>query len=361
MAQKVNENLLQHVAGQYAIEIGDIFQADHIVEFYNATSARQHLWYFWLEHHYVPTADPEAVRNKLVYAKAKDILSEAMGGHAIGLLRVFGKLPTAAMRKPAYSLLPEIILNKKNAAKLACHRSSLSERDIAILAVLPDQLCTCQIFGLIDNEVNAAAIAEISKLAMQANPTISWGKIRQALGKCDDIKSVFDVIEELAVRGLRFPAPPFTGISQAVPLDDPRKLMNAGLTYRNCLRGATALLIEVCMGETYFYEWHGEEQAILQLGYHPVWGWQISEVKKSGNESVSRCTLREIAEEFGISPLQTGYIWTRLEALTTLKSGADLDTEDWNSVQEFLRYSGVPMLTEEFHPSQTDTDLILAA
>lgn len=111
--------------------------------------------------------------------------------------------------------------------------------------------------------------------------------IIQSLKDANDFKTLeqrlYQLTQHLKLRA-KFPEPPFPGSTLLTPISTGKALQQEGLAMHNCVPGFAEDILE---GKTYFYHWHGAEEATVQLmkTNDNIWypkeylGWNNSELK----------------------------------------------------------------------------------
>ncbi len=94
---------------------------------------------------------------------------------------------------------------------------------------------------------------------------------------------------------LRVPEPPIHASGVCQPICSADELARAARRFRNCLRN---FIPDVIRGEMYFYVWHGDETAVIQLKPERPFGWLVNEIWGVQNRRPSRDCRDTIQRHF---------------------------------------------------------------
>jgi hypothetical protein len=113
-------------------------------------------------------------------------------------------------------------------------------------------------------------------------------------------KKPIDALVDVLV-GAEFPEPPFPGTELLHPVTSRAHLERIGDEFNNCLKHrywASRAILKVINGARYFYEWRGDQPALLSFVRLQNVGWFLDEVEGANDIPVSEYTRREIIRAF---------------------------------------------------------------
>ena len=112
-----------------------------------------------------------------------------------------------------------------------------------------------------------------------------------------------------------FPAPPWPGTDLLKPVTSRTALHRIGVELKNCLsapRWLAQAVLKVLNGTVYFYEWGGEQRALLQFVRLQDIGWYLEQIESVDGEDISEMSQKAVIETCLGSPVmcacqQTGF------------------------------------------------------
>lgn len=286
------------LAGSFANDVAAIWAGERRNEYLTAPDARRHVWHAWLAAHEIATAaTAEASYEHLMHARGRVLMADAYGACPAGLLSALGRLGPQARHPKAYRALVDLLARGGAAAKHVCHAKEITDGLIVGLAALPERMARSH-----------EAVASLVKLGLsgQGLATFAWALTRMhAFFGEDATDTVLDAAkpwEALWETHLAhgFPPPPWPATERLLPVDSAARLHEAGHRLKNCLRGGEylrELSRRVVDGTTYFYEWRGEEAALLMFRRVGRLGWYLSESGGAGNHWLSAGSRDAIVAE----------------------------------------------------------------
>jgi hypothetical protein len=114
-----------------------------------------------------------------------------------------------------------------------------------------------------------------------------------------------------------FPAPPWPGTDLLKPVTSRAALHRIGIELKNCLETPSWLarsVLKVLNGTDYFYEWRGEQRALLQFVRLLDVGWYLEQIEGIEGEGVSETTQQQIIDTCSGSPVMCAYEPTGFES-----------------------------------------------
>src|SRR5829696_1532299 len=165
------------------------------------------------------------------------------------------------------------------------------------LAILPPALNTKPLIKLLDRE--KIAPGDLAAFAWTAT-RIGQEKGPEVYRSLISAKKPIDALVEVLV-GAEFPQPPFPGTELLHLVTSRVQLQRIGEEFNNCLRHrywASRAILKVINGARYFYEWRGDQPALLSFVRLQNVGWFLDEVEAANQDAVSENTRREIMWAF---------------------------------------------------------------
>ncbi|MEO8926705.1 MAG: hypothetical protein ABI306_06025 [Caulobacteraceae bacterium] len=288
------------IAGEFSARVKAIWRGARLVEYLTAPDARRHLWHAWLSAHGATPVDENAAATDLAYVllsrqSAKALMEAAYGDCPPGLLNALGRLGAEARTRHAYRALVTVLARGGPAAKCVLHAKSPTDELIIGLAGLPrDQGCANVTIKLFLK----------SAFGAQKLGAFAWGLAR--IGRLYGEKAVDEIVHAAdpwaamwdALYIHDFPAPPWPAIRRLAPVPSHADFLDAAVRFNNCLTNgeiARRALRQIVNGHAYFYEWLGEEAALLKFQKAGALGWYLCEANGVRNAWLSESTRAEIA------------------------------------------------------------------
>ena len=294
---------LQLIAAAFAEDVGRIWAGRRIGEYLSPPDGRRHLWHACLAAEagiFRPhDRDPAEVSYARFTAwKGKHLIAQAYGICAPGLPGALTRLGPKARRPEVYRALVNVMESGGTGARFLSQSATLSNALILAVAVLPPELRLKRVLRELDGRrgpEEAAFFAwSLGRLAAlqggdAAAAILAAPRPMQALAK--------------ARESFPFPAPPWAGDERLRPVTTPRRLMEIAKAFDNCLLHFPDCSIgEVRTGAKYFYEWRGEEPALLEFTACPPLGWRLAEAKGPKNAPLSARSRAAILAALALCP-----------------------------------------------------------
>ena len=233
--------------------------------------------------------------------KRKSVIRLVCGSCPAGTITALGKMGRRPYAGARYLELFSLLRNRET-SKYLRHASSISPRLIRVLVSSETQIrLPCDTL----RSANPESIEDFN-LAVESikelRPELTDDDLEASLknGSRSDGFDLADWFNRLISRA-PFPPPPWAGTSELVPLKSAEEMDSASRRFRNCLDSQSNSVLE---GDSYFYVWHGREEAAIELRRSHRFGWGVHEILGKGNKNVSIGTRTEIFEtlsKFGIT------------------------------------------------------------
>ncbi len=237
--------------------------------------------------------------------KRQSVIRLICGSCPSGTITALGKMGRRPCAGARYLELLSLLHDHKT-SKYLRHAASISPNLIKLLATsdtqiqLPYDTIRSVKPGSIEafNETFNLAVKSIREL----RPELTDDELEASLKKASksDGFDLADWLDRLISRA-SFPPPPWAGTSELVPLESGQEMDAASRRFRNCLNSEIKWVLE---GNSYYYVWHGREEAVVQLQRSNRFGWGVSEILGKQNRNVSIGTRTEILRtlsKFGIT------------------------------------------------------------
>lgn len=233
--------------------------------------------------------------------KRKSVIRLICGSCPAGTITALGKMGRRPYAGARYIELFSLLSNRET-SKYLRHAASISPSLIRLLATSDTQIRlpyhTLRSANPESIETFNLAVESIKEL----RPELTDDDLEASLkkGSRSDGFSLAYWFDRLISRA-PFPPPPWAGTSELVPLQSAEEMNSASRRFRNCLNSQSNLVLE---GDSYFYVWHGREEAVVQLRRSHRFGWGVYEILGKRNRNVSIGTRTEILRtlsKFGIT------------------------------------------------------------
>lgn len=301
---RTGNSAVELIAGPFAAEVDRIWPGRRLGEYFSAPDARRHLWHACLAAAsglFRPT-DPDAA--EVAYArfttwKGKYLVAQAYGEQPPGLLGALGRLGPTARRPEVYRALVEVMAAEGAGSRFLSRSSALSDDLVLAAAALPKRLRSKRVLKELAGKNSAPEEAAFFAWAMARLEALNGpGTAAAMLAAAEPMKAMEKVGEALP-----FPAPPWPGRGLLTPVTSPDRLTQIAKAFENCLSHYTATaIIEVRIGLKCFYEWRGDEPALLEFRSWPPLGWRMAEAKGARNAALSERTRAGILSALAQCP-----------------------------------------------------------
>ena len=227
--------------------------------------------------------------------KRKSVIRLICGSCPTGTITALGKMGRRPYAGARYLELFSLLRNRET-SKYLRHASSISPRQIRLLASSETQIrlpyntiCSANPESI---EAFNLAVESIKELRPELTDDDLEASLKNG-SKSDgfDLTGWFDRLISRAP----FPPPPWAGTSELVPLQSAEEMDSASRHLRNCLNSQNNSVLE---GDSYFYVWHGREEAAIELRRSHRFGWGVYEILGKVNKNVSSGTRSKILGTF---------------------------------------------------------------
>ena len=277
--------LLRHVAGDFAVQVGQLWPQPH-AEFLTASTGQRHLVCIALAF----KAPCPAIRANLeqpVKRAVRALLPDAPDG----LVRALDRLGEAAWSEVEYRQLLTL-LRRPETAKVLNHAEVLDPGLVGGLAAYPPPLLAAGLGRLKLSPDQAALLAEIWQSVVIRDGAEAGKAMADRLGRLQNPAQVFERLREDMVPEL--PPPPFPGTPRLRPLETKAAMREAAGRFQNCLRDHIASASD---GSRAYYEWLGSPGAAVEIMQDPVSGWRLEQVRLRNNEFMAPADRGALIEE----------------------------------------------------------------
>jgi hypothetical protein len=173
------------------------------------------------------------------------------------------------------------------------HSRQLPDRLIHSVATLPPDMNRKSVIALLGSE----------KMLPEDLAVLGWlaARIRAQRGQHAYVTLLsaanpFKALVELLLDG-EFPPSPWSGNRLVRPITSRAELHSIGLAFGNCLGNSYWLaqaVLKILNGTTYFYEWRGEQPALLSFVRLQDLGWFLHEIEGVEHQPIRHSTREQI-------------------------------------------------------------------
>ena len=287
---------LSLIAESFEPHVIRIWRPNRIHEYLLAPDHRRHAWHSWLGSADRQTFDTDTYRF-LSQARSRDVVADAYSCCPPGLISALGKLGAQARRKEFYAALVGVLKRGGPLARHVHHLKQISDETIFSLAAIDDDPPSDRVLK---------ALLKRSKPHQYTELVWIVGRLSLLLGENEVEVSIVTggnparTVETLIAQ-LPFPEPPFAGEPRLQPITSANELGKVGKDFRNCLADPRTwfdAVIEVQAGQTYFYQWNGDQPALLSFGRYGSLGWIPTQIEAVNSESPCEITQSEVERVF---------------------------------------------------------------
>lgn len=289
------------LASSFGKSVLNAFGDEHVHQYILAADFRRHVWHAWLS--VKPSNRPLlGSRRFLMEGRSRDIITDAYGSCPPGYLPALKKLGARARSSEFYRALFTVLKPGGALAQHVHHLRDIHDKEILALSAIQTDLISDRVLrAMLKMGLEPASMPEMIWLVSRLKGVIADDVIERAIaGKKNPFAAARDLLKTL-----KFPAGPFPGITNLKPVTTAEKLAAIGRSLRNCLRSSDVLagsLIAVLSGRRYFYQWGGEQQALLEFSKIGDFGWILTECAGRNNDPISRATAKQIKAALKSTP-----------------------------------------------------------
>lgn len=224
---------------------------------------------------------------------AKQMIVQLAGRCPNGVLNCLGKLPDNILWPSTYIELLKL-LDEPNAAKVLFHIDRISSNTIGLLRRLDPALRRARLVALLKVPQAATTVDFLVNTVLRIRPDVA----RQAV-----LESVASVTTAAGLENwfcgwiekAEFPAPPWCGNGDIVPLKSKQDMLEAARIFRNCLG---AKIVPVITGGRYYYFHRKQPLVAIELINDRLAGWLVVTMRGVGNKQVPAALAARIAGQF---------------------------------------------------------------
>lgn len=287
------------VADSFATAVRVIWAGDRAAEYLTAPDVRRHVWHACLSSEYanfsVERERPDFLYSRLTSMKAKDLIAQAYGVRPRGIRGVLGRLGPKARPPEVYRALIAALQNAGPGAELLMRVGEPFDSLIETIAVLPDRIGKHTLAALVHPGIQPEDLA-LFVWTVSCLERAGAASVRLLLNAREPIKALLAILLER-----EFPAAPWEGTEMLQPIASADELFDQATRFKNCLRRTQygiSEALKVQNGTKYFYEWKGEEPALIDLVRLAKVGWYVNDVQGPSNVEIPQTSRAEIARAF---------------------------------------------------------------
>jgi hypothetical protein len=297
--------ILEIVAGPYAEAVSQVWTGSRIAEYLAAPDLRRHVWHACLASPYgnfsTAREDLALLYERMQTMKSKDLLVQAYGVRPAGLLGTLKRLGPQPREPEIYQMLISVLEKEGRAAKFLMHLEHPTDAWIETLASLPDAIGTSAFEALTRCcTIAPEDLALVSWTIARLEQTHASHDLSQILRANKPVEALMDILMRQP-----FPSPPWQGTLRLQPIASSMRFFELAIRYRNCLQrpNGSKEVLKVLSGIQYFYEWRGQEPAVIDLVRLPGVGWYVNNAIGPGNHLLSFHGRAEIAHDFSAASI----------------------------------------------------------
>jgi hypothetical protein len=182
------------------------------------------------------------------------------------------------------------------------HSAQLSDELIRAFATLPTGMASKRAIGLVmRGHISPGDLATFGWTLSRIKQLKDQEAYERVLASTDPLTAVVQLLLEAA-----FPAPPWPGTDLLKPVTTRAALHRIGVELKNCLETPQWLarsVLKALNGTDYFYEWRGEQRALLQFVRLLDVGWYLEQIEGFDGRGVSETTQKQIIETCSGAPV----------------------------------------------------------
>lgn len=288
--------LLQAKAGPFAGRVARVWPAPHD-EYMTLPDVKRHLAHVCLRRVHATHAgrDAGAFRRDLARRNAKAFLAKWKPEAPKGFLRALEKLGPAFWKPADYRVLEALLAEGGWTAQAVQQMPAwISPQKLRAAVALPVRFRHHAITRWLTGPSDARAVNEAIELigVVRGERFVKERAFLDTLRKAPTRAAFFRALAE-AARPKALPTP-LPGTARLRPLATVKDVEAAGLRFRNCLSDHVD---DACFRGAVFFEWTGEEPAVMEVTPEGVAGWRLQELRGMANADPSPATRKAIHRE----------------------------------------------------------------
>lgn len=260
----------------------------------------------------------DALGKWLMFAKGRDIIARFFSNDPAGFRKALTRCGYAPKPKSFYSKLHAAFEEQgsKSCGRILQFRKPIRNSDVDKLRALPPFARNVALLDEIHSVDDAVQLSLELSVVQKVCPHISEADLAASLASYAKSSNLREFAEDWLKRARNFPEPPVPGTNRLLPLRNGQMMCDASHRYSNCL---DERIVRVVAGQSYYYEWIGKADVIIELSRDEPLGWRISELRGHRNRTATRETFREIEDYFtnqGVLPRRSwrnSFMWLELD------------------------------------------------
>ena len=210
-----------------------------------------------------------------------------------GFVNALGKMGVSAQKTSCYVALFRLLQANPLFRHSLSHMSRIDERQIRMIEALGPKFARPNIIAILHGRSDAHAVGAALQCFLD-HGLISESELMLRLRRVRKLGELSMLIDRIYCT-IEFPEPPISASSGCRAICSADELACVSRRFRNCLR---TYIPDVIRGEMYFYEWSGDEPAVIRLTAERPFGWLVGEIWGIQNRNVSRHCREEICDHF---------------------------------------------------------------
>lgn len=293
------DDLIAAISGPFQPIVSSVFSFEYQPLYILTETSRRQVWHAcFAAEGSNGTCSPDAqrdaeLRRDLLRLSNRELLEKAFGTVPNGFERALGKLGLAAQNKSCYLSLHRLLSSEPSYRHALSHQKKIDERMLDVVAALGPTFSLPNIATLFRRPGQAFAVSNILQ-SFVGHGLIDDKDLISRLKRVRKMSEINALVDRIYCT-IDFQEPPIPASDMCRPIDSVEDLEQVARRFNNCL---TTYTPEVIRGEMYFYEWLGDEPAVIQLRAERPFGWLVDEIKAPDNCDVSVASYQEIRVYF---------------------------------------------------------------
>ncbi|MDQ0463786.1 hypothetical protein QO010_001557 [Caulobacter ginsengisoli] len=310
--------LLRHLAGDFAVRVGELWPAPH-TPFLTSSTGQRHLIFIALTVE-TPYAAIRANLERPVKRAVRALLPDAPDG----LVRALDRLGETAWSEADYRRLL-VLLDRPDAAKVLNHAAAIDPDLVGGLTAFPAPLLEAGLARLKLSPDQAAIASEIWQAIVTRDGPQAGRRLAERMARLNGPTQLFEHLREEMVGEVA--PPPFPGTARLRPLATKAAMREAAGRFNNCLRDHIGAAAD---GSRAYYEWLGPPGAVVEIMQDPVWGWRLDEARLRDNNVMTPADREPLIAELRGMGVHVGRSYWQLQRDTwgALQPGYRLEPPD---------------------------------
>jgi hypothetical protein len=290
------DDLIAAIAGPFHPAVSHIFPDEYQPLYLLTETSRRQVWYACFaanDETSIIQQNPAALRHALVHCSNKELLKRAFGNAPPGFVNALGKMGVSAQKPSVYLALHRLLSSDPSFRHPLSHLKRIDARQIKMSEALGPKFARPNILAILHGGADARAVGAALQCFLD-HGLISERDLMLRLRRVKKLGELSMLIDRIYCT-IEFPKPPIRASSDCRAICSAEEQARAARRFRNCLR---TFIPEVIRGEMYFYVWHGDEPAVIQLRPERPFGWLVNEIWGIQNRTISRDCRDTIQRHF---------------------------------------------------------------